>query len=75
MKFAGTAVEGEEGGGREGEERRERNGGRGTEGEEGRERKVTKSDAAHTVYCTITNSVVGARPVSIVHTQCDVSGV
>ena len=29
MKFAGTAVEGEEGGGTEGEERRERNGGRG----------------------------------------------
>ena len=63
MKFAGTAVEG---GGRG------RNGGRGKEGKEGRERKVTKSDTAHIVYCTITNSVVGARPVSIVHTQCDV---
>ena len=67
MKFAGTAVEGEEW--------RERNGGRGTEGEERRERKVTKSDTVHIVYCTITNSVVGARPVSIVHTQCDVWGV
>ena len=57
---------------REEEERgRERNeGGRGTrEGEERRERKVTKSDAAHIVYCTITNSVVEARPVSIVHTH------
>ena len=66
MKFAGTAVEG---GGRG------RNGGRGKEGKEGRERKVTKSDTAHIVYCTITNSVVGARPVSIVHTQGDVWGV
>ena len=86
MKFAGTAVEGEEGGGTEGEERRERkggrgreggggrekNGGRGMEGKEGREIKVTKSDTVHIVYCTITNSVVGARPVSIVHTQGDV---
>ena len=61
MKFAGTAVEGEEGGG--------------TEGEEGRERKVTKSDVAHIVYCTITNSVVGARPVSIVHTHRVMYGV
>ena len=61
MKFAGTAVEGEEGKGRE--------------GGEGRERKVTKSDTVHIVYCTITNSVVGARPVSIVHTQGDVWGV
>ena len=45
------------------------------EGEEWRERKVTKSDTVHIVYRTITNSVVGARPVSIVHTQGDVSGV
>ena len=41
------------------------------EGEEGRERKVTKSDAVHIVYCTITNSVVEARPVFIVYTHTE----
>ena len=44
-------------------------------GEEGREvrvRKVTKSDTANILYCTIMNSVVEAIPVSVVYTQGDV---